>query len=36
VLPIFFLKGAWGLRNGLAMQTRGDMYTMATAITPTR
>jgi len=36
VLPIFFLKGAWGLRNGLAMQTRGDMYTMATAITPAR
>ncbi len=34
VLPVFFLKGAWGLRNGLVIETRGDMYTMATMIRP--
>jgi peptide/nickel transport system substrate-binding protein len=33
-LPIFFWKGSWGLRRGLAMTPRGDQYTYATDIRP--
>lgn len=36
VLPIFFLKGAWAVRKGLKLTTRGDMYTMATLIAPAK
>jgi len=32
-IPLFFLKGTWGLRKGLTMEPRGDLYTMATKIT---
>ncbi|SKA24507.1 ABC transporter substrate-binding protein [Consotaella salsifontis] len=34
IVPIFFLKGAWGVRDGLTLKPRGDMYTMATNIEP--
>ncbi|EHL98629.1 ABC transporter, substrate-binding protein, family 5 [Acetobacteraceae bacterium AT-5844] len=33
-IPVFYLKGAWGLRQGLAMEPRGDQYTLATGIRP--
>jgi peptide/nickel transport system substrate-binding protein len=32
LIPIFFMKGAWGLRRGLRMIPRGDQYTFATDI----
>ncbi|MBL6456278.1 ABC transporter substrate-binding protein [Belnapia sp. T6] len=34
LLPVFFVKMAWGLRRGLTMPPRGDGFTMATAIRP--
>ncbi len=34
ILPIFYLKAAWGLRAGLTIQPRGDQYTLATGIRP--
>ena len=33
-IPVFYLKGAWGLRQGLTMEPRGDQYTLATGIRP--
>jgi peptide/nickel transport system substrate-binding protein len=36
IVPIFFWKGSWGLRRGLAMTPRGDQYTYATDIRPAR
>ena len=32
VIPIFFMKGSWGLRRGLTMAPRGDQNTYATDI----
>ncbi len=34
LLPVFFVKMAWGIRRGLTMPARGDGFTMATAIRP--
>jgi peptide/nickel transport system substrate-binding protein len=34
ILPVFYLKAAWGLRAGLSLQPRGDQYTLATGIRP--
>ncbi len=32
VIPLLFMKAAWGLRTGLTFEPRGDQYTMATTI----
>ncbi|MBK1659086.1 ABC transporter substrate-binding protein [Paracraurococcus ruber] len=32
VLPVFYVKAAWGLQRGLTLVPRGDQYTMATLI----
>ncbi|WP_264716243.1 ABC transporter substrate-binding protein [Limobrevibacterium gyesilva] len=34
ILPLFYLKAAWGMRTGLTLQPRGDQYTLATGIRP--
>ena len=33
-IPIYFLKTAWGLRQGLEIEPRGDSYTIASGIRP--
>jgi peptide/nickel transport system substrate-binding protein len=35
LLPIFWVRMAWGLRKGVTMPPRGDGYTLATAIRAT-
>ena len=32
ILPVFHIKAAWALRQGLTMPPRGDGYTFATKI----
>ncbi len=34
VVPVFYVKSAWGLQRGLTLVPRGDQYTMATGIRP--
>ena len=35
LLPVFFVKMAWGIRRGLTMPPRGDGFTMATTVRAT-
>lgn len=32
VVPVFFVRSAWGTRRGFSLTPRGDQYTMATGI----
>jgi peptide/nickel transport system substrate-binding protein len=32
IVPVFFVRAAWGTRRGFSLTPRGDQYTMATAI----
>lgn len=32
IIPVFFVRSAWGMNRGLTLVPRGDQYTMATGI----
>ncbi|MBE9606877.1 ABC transporter substrate-binding protein [Acetobacteraceae bacterium H6797] len=32
IIPVFFVRGAWGMSRDLTLTARGDQYTMATSI----
>jgi len=32
VIPVFWVRSAWGVRSNIQLAPRGDAYTMATAI----
>ena len=32
VLPLFFVKASWGVRQDLTLEPRADQYTMATTV----
>ena len=36
IIPVFFVRSAWGMTRNLTVTPRGDQYTMATGIRPIR